>query len=294
MTEVRKERVEIPRPVSKPQKPLPAGAWDCHAHVFGPYDRYPLLPNPPYQPPLSPCPDYLTMLDKAGFAHGVLVHPSANGWDNATTSDAVSENWPRLRGVAVIPAETSMAELENYDRLGMRGVRITDHGHASGKPGVLTMPDIATMAPKFREIGWHFQIWATQSLTLEYFDQLKAMQVPVIFDHMAFCEVGGGVDNPMFQRFLSLMDDSDFWIKLTPGRVSKAYPDFEEVRPFHDAYVERFPDRLVFGSDWAFIGNDATLPDVGHMVDLFDKWTPDEALREKIMVTNPGKFYGKR
>jgi predicted TIM-barrel fold metal-dependent hydrolase len=137
MTEVRIERVEIPRPVSKPQKPLPAGAWDCHAHVFGPYDPYPLIPNPPYQPPLSPCPDYLAMLDKAGFTHGVLVHPSANGWDNATTSDAVSENWPRLRGVAVIPAETGMADLENYDRLGMRGVRITDHGHTELAPGLV-------------------------------------------------------------------------------------------------------------------------------------------------------------
>ena len=66
---------------------------------------------------------------------------------------------------------------------------------------------------------------------------------------MAFCEVGRGVENPMFRRFLSPMEDSDFSIKPTPGRVSKAYPDFEEVRPFHDAYVERFPDQLVFGSD---------------------------------------------
>lgn len=294
MSQVAKPRVEIPRPVSKPMKPLPTGAWDCHAHVFGPYDRYPLMENPPYQPPLSPCSDYLNMLDTAGFARGVLVHPSANAWDNSTTLDAVQTNWPRLRGVAVLPANVSDSELQRHDRGGLRGVRITDHGHASGKPGTLAMTDIETLAPRFREIGWHFQIWATQALIAEYFEKLKATRVPVIFDHMAFCDVGRGVDDAGFKRFLSMMKDSNFWIKLTPGRVSKAYPDFDEVRPFHDAYVENLPDRVVFGSDWAFIGNDATLPDVGKMVDLFDRWTPDAALRSKIFVSNPDKFYGAR
>ena len=294
MSQAAQQRVEIRRPVSKPAKPLPKGAWDCHAHVFGPYDRYPLLENPPYQPPLSPCEDYIGMLDTVGFDRGVLVHPSANGWDNSTTLDAVKANWPRLRGVAVLPVQMSDAEMQRQDRDGMRGVRITDHGHASGKPGTLAMTDIEALAPRFRGMGWHFQIWATQGLIAEYFEKLKAAAVPVIFDHMAFCDVGRGVDAPEFQRFLSMMEDSDFWIKLTPGRVSKAFPEFEEVRPFHEAYVERFPDRLVFGSDWAFIGNDATLPDVGKMVDLFDRWTPDEAIRQEILVSNPDRFYGAR
>ena len=201
MSQVAKPRVEIPRPVSKPMKPLPKGAWDCHAHVFGPYDRYPLMENPPYQPPLSPCSDYLNMLDTAGFARGVLVHPSANAWDNSTTLDAVQTNWPRLRGVAVLPANVSDSELQRHDRGGLRGVRITDHGHASGKPGTLAMTDIETLAPRFREIGWHFQIWATQALIAEYFEKLKATRVPVIFDHMAFCDVGRGVDDAGFKRF---------------------------------------------------------------------------------------------
>ena len=294
MSGAESERTELPRPVSAPQAPLPPGAWDCHAHVFGPYDRYPLLPKPPYQPPLAPCADYLAMLDAAGFAHGVLVHASANGWDNSATDDAVADNWPRLRGVGVLPVDISDAELERHDARGMRGVRITDHGTGQAKPGVLLMADLAALAPRFRAIGWHFQIWATQTLTLDYFDALKAMQVPVIFDHMAFCDTANGVDNPGFQAFLARLKDSDMWIKLTPGRVSKQYPDFEEVRPFHDAYVEAIPDRVVFGSDWPYIGNDATLPDVGRMVDLFDRWTPDAGIREKVFVTNPERFYGAR
>lgn len=34
-----------------PRVNFPAGACDCHAHVFGPQDRFPYLPNATYIPP---------------------------------------------------------------------------------------------------------------------------------------------------------------------------------------------------------------------------------------------------
>ena len=35
-----------------------------------------------------------------------------------------------------------------------------------------------------------------------------------------------------------------------------------------------------------------TKPDTGHMLDLFNAWTPDPALRKKILVDNPARLYG--
>lgn len=291
MADPAKDYIERPRPVTPPKKPLPQGAWDTHAHVFGPYDRYPLMPGRPYQPPLSPHPDYIAMLDTVGFDQGVLVHASANGWDNRTTSDAVSKSWPRLRGISVLPVDVSDEELVRLDEAGIRGVRITDHNRGAG-PGVLSLKDMKAFASRFRDLNWHFQVWTLPSLAIEHFQDMKDLGVPVIFDHMAACDVGKGVDSTEFQTFLTLMKESEFWIKLTPGRVSDQYPGFDNVRPFHDAYLEAFPDRLVFGSDWPFIGNDETLPDVGRMVDLFDQWTSDEAIRQQVFVTNPSRFYG--
>jgi 2-pyrone-4,6-dicarboxylate lactonase len=34
------------------------------------------------------------------------------------------------------------------------------------------------------------------------------------------------------------------------------------------------------------------MPDSGHLLDLFNAWTPSEALRRKILVENPAKLYG--
>ena len=283
-----------PLPTIKPSKPLPAGAWDCHAHIFGPFDRYPLLDTPPYHPPLGPLDAYLAMLDGAGFEHGVVVHPSAMGWDNSATSDGVGANLSQLRGIGVVPTDISDTELEHLDKAGLRGVRITDRGLKSGAPGTLAMTDLAKFAPRFRNIGWHFQIWCTQELTRKHWDEMKSYGVPVIFDHMAFCEVAKGVDHPDWQWFLSAIKDSDFHIKMGPGRVSTAWPNFEDVRPFHDSLVEAVPDQLVFSTDWPFIGLDLSEWNAGKMIDLFDQWTPDETLRQKVFVDTPARFYGQR
>ena len=72
-----------PREVSGPKVPLPPGACDTHAHVFGPSDRFPYAEDRSYTPPDAPLEKYLGMLDTLGFARGVLVQGSAHGRDNS-------------------------------------------------------------------------------------------------------------------------------------------------------------------------------------------------------------------
>lgn len=57
------------------------GGWDCHAHLFGPYDRYPLAADRSYTPPQAIEAQYIDLLERLGLSHGVLVHPSAYGDD---------------------------------------------------------------------------------------------------------------------------------------------------------------------------------------------------------------------
>ena len=48
-----------PREPSPPKIPLPAGACDTHAHVFGPAARFPYTPDRSYTPPDAPLEKYL-------------------------------------------------------------------------------------------------------------------------------------------------------------------------------------------------------------------------------------------
>ena len=61
----------IAEPVADPRRPAlppPPGAWDTHAHVFGPADKFPFAPGRGYTPPAAPVEKYLALLDRLGFA----------------------------------------------------------------------------------------------------------------------------------------------------------------------------------------------------------------------------------
>src|ERR1019366_9423067 len=112
-----------PRPVSRPKTPPPPDACDTHAHVFGPAARFPYADDRSYTPPDAPLDMYLGMLDTIGFTRGVLVQGSAHGHDNSAMLDALKRQPKRLRGVAVAEPHLPPADLRQWHRIGVRGLR---------------------------------------------------------------------------------------------------------------------------------------------------------------------------
>jgi len=284
------------RRASSPALALPAKAWDAHAHVFGPFDQFPLAADCRYQPPFAPSEAHQAMLDTAGFAHGVLVHASANGYDNSGTLNAVALDPKRKLAIAVVSEDISDGELMRLHEAGVRGLRFTENGDHIGAPkpsGTVGLDALRRMAPRLRALGWHAQIWAKCQYLIESKPWLERCGIPLVIDHMGMFDVTLGADHAVFQDFLGLLDQGATWVKLTTTRVTKLrWNDCADVRPFHDALLARAPDRMVWGSDWPYIGMDKDIPDAGRQIDLFDSWTPDAALRQKVFVTNPQALYG--
>lgn len=286
-----------PRRATSPTLPLPAGAWDTHAHVFGPFDRYPVAADSRYQPPLAPREAHAAMLAAAGFSRAVLVHASANGDDNRGTLDAVHADPARLLAVAVVPEDTPDAEFARLHAAGVRGLRFTENGEQLGAPkppGTLGLDALRRLAPRLREMGWHAQVWARCAHLATSRPWLAACGVPLVIDHMGAFDVTRGVEGEAFQSLLGLVEGGSTWVKIIPVRVSqRRWLDCSDVRPFHDTLLQRAPDRLLFGTDWPYIGLDKDLPDVGRQIDLFDAWTGDTGLRQKVFVSNPQALYAR-
>ena len=78
---------------------LPPGACDCHAHVYGPPERYPLRPGGRYRPPAQYLADYQHMLQRAGIDQAVIVQPTVYA-NNDVTADALAASNGAWRGVA--------------------------------------------------------------------------------------------------------------------------------------------------------------------------------------------------
>jgi predicted TIM-barrel fold metal-dependent hydrolase len=277
--------------VSRPKRPPPDGATDCHAHVFGPFDRFPLTRDRLYTPAELPGQRYLGMLDDLGFSRGVLVQPIAHGTDCAALLNALNLDPTRLRGVALIQPNVTDNELAIMHAHGVRGARFS-----RPPPGMMTgsidFDALPQLAPRLARLGWHAQIWAPCAELVAALPELLELGVPLVIDHMGMFDTSRGVSDASFQSLLRLLGDGRIWLKLIAYRLSKDYSDYAELAPFHKALLKASPKRLLWGTDWPHVHVSAHTPDTGHLVDLFDEWTADAALRQRILVENPAALYG--
>jgi predicted TIM-barrel fold metal-dependent hydrolase len=291
----------IAGPVAHPKAPRivpPPGAWDTHAHIFGPPDRFPYTEGRGYTPPSAPAENFIALLDRLGFARGVAVQGNAHGYDNRVLLDALARYPQRLRGVAITDTRIAPATLRDWHKAGMRGLRFHLFSDA-GKPGYVRGVglDVFDVFRKvMAELGWVMQIFCDWRLMREVCPVLRAIsrEMPVIVDHMLHIPAGRGVTDPDFQALVKLVGDGDAYVKLSaPYRLSTQYPDYADARPLHEALAAANPERLMWGSDWPHPSiAAAVMPDDGHLLDLFMDWTPDEATRRRILVDTPARLFG--
>jgi len=280
---------------SPPSRPLPPGACDTHAHVFGPYDRYPLAEPIEYYPPLGTADAYLAMLDRIGCDRGVLVHASQNGLDCSNMLDALDGGRGRLRGIAVVGTDTRHDELAALALRGVRGLRLTEVRLPDGSalPHAQGFDSLEPLAPSLRELGWHVELWAPCETIVARLPELLAHGIPIAIDHMGIFDVRRGIGDIAFQALLdTVAREPAVWVKVPPQRVSRRFPDYGDVRPFFEALASARPDRLLWGSDYPHVQAAQETPDVGHVLDLLAEWCSDEALLRRILVENPQALYG--
>jgi 2-pyrone-4,6-dicarboxylate lactonase len=292
-------RVDGPRPdPATPCEKPPPDAWDTHAHIFGPSDKFPYAPGRGYTPPDAPVDRYVALLDQLGFAHGVLVQGNAHGYDNRVLLDALARFPQRLRGVAITDTRIAPGTLREWHKLGMRGLRFHLFSEA-GKPGYVRgvgLDVFEVFRSTMRDLGWVMQIfcdWRLMSDLAATFREI-AREMPVIVDHMLHIPAALGVDDANFQALLGLVGEGHVHAKVSaPYRLSDQFPDYPDARPFHETLLRANPGRLLWGTDWPHPSIRAeVMPDDGQLVDLFYRWTPDEPTRRLILVETPKRLFG--
>ena len=271
----------------RPLVRFPAGAWDCHAHVFGPQDRFPYLPNAAYIPPDATPQDYARMLTTIGCRRAVLVQPSVYGTDNRCMVAAMNSGVFDFRGVAVIEETIGDAELEALHRAGVRGVRI----NVASKTAGLTMEQAPRLAARIKTLGWHLQFFLRIGESPGFGEQIARLPVPCVIDHFAHVRAAEGMRSRGFQALLRLARLEHVWFKLIgPYRISTQWPLYPDVAPLARALVTAAPDRCVWGTDWPH-PHAAHMPNDGDLADALGEWFPDAAVRHALLVENPARLY---
>jgi predicted TIM-barrel fold metal-dependent hydrolase len=262
----------------------PPLSCDCHIHVFGPFERYPLDAARKYTPDEATLRDYLKVASALGLGRVVFVQPSVYGVDNSCQLDALRALEEHARGVAVVDDSVSDENLEKLCGSGFVGARLNLTRAAN-------LDSLERLAARVKDLRWHLQLHLPGSVLPEIAGRLLALPVDFVIDHFGRVDAHEGLEQPAFQALLHLLESGKGWVKLSaPYRIDLDGPPYRKAAPFARELAQRFPERLVWGTDWPH-PDVAVVPEDKDLLDALFECVPDEAVRHRILVDNPAKLY---
>jgi 2-pyrone-4,6-dicarboxylate lactonase len=278
---------------SKPRFAPPTGSVDAHCHVFGPAARFPYAPERKYTPGDAPKEALFALRDFLGFERNVIVQATCHGADNSALVDALIAADGRARGVATVREDVSEAELAALDKAGVRGVRFN---FLKRLVDFTPREVLVAITDKIAPLGWHVVVYFEAGDLEELEPFFTSLPTTVVVDHMGRPDVAKGLDHPDFQRFVRLMaEHENIWSKVScPERLSVTGPPYDDVIPFSSLLVERFTDRVLWGTDWPHPNMNTHVPDDGALVDVIPKIAPTPVLQKSLLVDNPDRLYWAR
>ncbi|MEH3087935.1 MAG: amidohydrolase family protein [Xylophilus ampelinus] len=273
-----------------PRTAAPAGACDCHVHVYD--ARCPAAPGARLLPPDASADDYRRLRERTGTQRVVLVTPSTYGSDNRCMLDGLRSLGADARGVAVIDGREPDAELRRLDGLGVRGVRLNLSLGTTGGP-----EQLEPLARRIADLGWHLQLLMAPDLLAGLADVLRRLPVPLVFDHFGRIAPDDAGRHPAHALLLRLLGEGRAWVKLSGGYIVSPLRSTDDpaLDRLARGYLDAAPERVVWGSDWPHATASAgtqPMPDDARQLDRLADWTGDAATLRRVLADNPRALYG--
>ena len=296
-------RAAASQPATPVRFDVPAGACDCHTHIFGDPRRFPFFANRVYTPESASVEEMRALHRALHMNRVVIVQPSVYGTDNACTLDAVRRIGSRARAVAVIDDTTSASALDEMHNAGVRGIRLNLATSGQTDPAV-ALRRVQKAVEQLQGRRWHIQIYTGLSVVEAINKAVMASPIPVVFDHFGGAQAALGIRQPGFDALLGLVRSGKAYVKISGAyRSSNAGPDYADVAPLAKALIAANPRRILWGTDWPHPDSAAvagrTLTDIAPLLPIDDgrvmnqlvAWAPGADQRRTILVENPARLY---
>lgn len=290
---------------STPAFEVPPDACDCHVHVFGPREQYPLAEDRTFAPGVASVDDLLRMHARIGVSRVVIVQASPQGLDNRGVLDAMTELSRRghaARAVVVLPPDTDLGTRQALHAQGVRGLRVNLQSYGQTDPQ-LARRRLEAAAAMAAETDWHVQTYTTLAVIEALQADIARLPVPLVVDHFSLADPRLGEAQPGWSALLSLVRQGQVYVKLSaPYRLVETVGG-EDGATMARALIEANLDRMLWGTDWPHTGpfpgrpreRDGVDPfhpvDNGAQLSMLGRWTTP-AERQRILVDNPTALYG--
>jgi predicted TIM-barrel fold metal-dependent hydrolase len=259
---------------------------DTHCHVLDPV-RFPYGEDSVYRPSgqeVGTAHQLMQMFAAYGVERALLVGPNSGyEQDNRCMLDAIAQSEGRLKGIAVVPLDCRIGELERLKAQGVVGVAFNATFH-----GVEYYRNTADLLAMLERLGMCVSLQVQGDQLVALAPLVERSGIRLLIDHCGRPTVDAGLDQPGFRKLLALAKTKRVFVKLS-GFVKFARPAFlyEDARPYVDALLEAFtPDGCMWASDWPFLRATQRV-DVGPLLKLFERLVPAANDRRRILWQTP-------
>jgi predicted TIM-barrel fold metal-dependent hydrolase len=262
---------------------------DTHAHVFSTQDHS--IETARYAPTYdATVQSFISHLDRHHFTHGILVQPSFLGTNNQAMLSAIQQYPERLRGIAVVQPSTTFEELCELKTQGIVGIRLNLFG--------LTPPDLNTFEWQnflrhLEKLNWQIELHAPPKYLVQILPQLSEYNFNVVIDHFGRVDPMQGIADPNYQKFLSLLNVKQHWIKVSGFyRLGTAPHHINTAQQAYNIFKEKgFLHKLVWGSDWPHTQHETSMT-YEKAINAFKQIVVDKKEQSLILNQNATELFG--
>ncbi|THY85321.1 hypothetical protein D6C95_07914 [Aureobasidium pullulans] len=277
---------------------MPIDAWDSHMHVTDP--EYPLASDAAYVPSLHNLTDVRNFERTIGIQNTVFVQPSIYGDDNSYLLDALrAAGTSHGRGVVAInPDMLNITELQEWHKLGVRGVRL----NLKSNDTTYTANSLSNMLQKYADAIRGFK-WV-----LELYIGMDAMPVlekivPNLGVRVSIAHFGAptlpdpkNATYPLdpykitgFPSLVNLTLAGATWVKFSAPYRFDNDTQFRGVESIARELLKVAGDRCIFASDWPHTRYEGL--DIKPFVEAVLDWTDEADLTKEVFSLNAKELW---
>lgn len=265
---------------------------DCHAHIFDPA-RFPYGENNRFHPAggeLGSVEQLGHVMQAYGVHHVLLVQPNSGyGGDNRYLLDAIEHGAGRYKGIAIVPHNIGLAELQSLRAQGIVGAALN-----TTFDGVAYYRNARGLLEKLAELEMFANIQVQDDELLSFMPWLENIPVRILLDHCGRPRARDGMGSATGQALAKLAASGRAYIKISGfSKFShRPYP-FTDIHRQVLALIDAFGwERCLWASDWPFLRAPAR-QDYGPLLQLAaTTFFPDARQRRAVFWDNPRKLFG--
>ncbi|MDB5929678.1 MAG: 2-pyrone-4,6-dicarboxylate hydrolase [Polaromonas sp.] len=264
---------------------------DCHCHVLDPA-RFAYAPDTAYRPAgqeTGSAAYFAQVLESHGVRHALLVGPNSGyGMDNRCLLDAIAQGQGRFKGIAVLPSDAPLPQLQELKAQGIVGVAFNFALH-----GLDHYADIGPLLERLAALDMFAQVQVEHDQLAALAPRLEGCGARVLVDHCGRPAIDGGISAPGFAALLRLAGNGRTTVKLSGFyKFSKTGYPFTDTLAHTRALLEAFgPDQCVWASDWPFL-RATSRQDYGALLQQLAQAMPDADTRDAIFWRTPVRLFG--